>query len=74
MKKLYDLCKKYDIDMHIERAAYGDSVSFTFYNRKNHKYFCQIVTDNEMNDLCNVAFEDFLCNKVVKELGLEEQK
>lgn len=73
MKKLYNLCKQYGIEitMTMTDAMYFDSVSFRFYDRKTHKCFCQIVTD-EMIDSLNVSFEDFLCSKVIEELKLDK--
>lgn len=74
MKKLYNLCKQYGIEitMTMTDAMYFDSVTFRFYDRKTHKYFCQIVTD-EMIDSLNVSFEDFLCSKVIEELNLDKE-
>ena len=71
MKKLYDLCRKYDLEITITNATYGESVSFRFYDKKNHKCFCYIVTD-EMMYLPALALEDVLCNKVIEELGLDK--
>lgn len=71
MKKLYNLCKQYGIEITMTDATYGDSVSFRFYDKKTNKGFCQIVTD-EMIDSLNVSFEDFLCNKVIEELKLDK--
>ena len=71
MKKLYNLCKQYGIEITMTDATYGDYVFFKFYNRKTNTYFCQIVTDEMINSL-NVSFEDFLCNKVIEELKLDK--
>lgn len=74
MKKLYDLCKQYGIEITMTYDAYyaySDSVLFKFYDRKTNKYFCQIVTDEMMN-ATNVSFEDHLCERVIKELKLDK--
>lgn len=74
MKKLYNLCKQYGIEITMTYdtyCAYGDSVLFKFYDRKTNKYFCQMVTDEMMN-AADVSFEDYLCEKVIKELKLDK--
>ena len=74
MKKLYDLCKQYGIEINMTYDtyyAYSDSVLFKFYDRKTKREFCQIVTD-EMINAADVSFEDYLCEKVIKELKLDK--
>lgn len=74
MKKLYDLCRKYGIEIRMTYDAYyayGDSVLFKFYDRKTNKYFAQIVTD-EMINAPNISFEDVLYDRVIRELKLDK--
>ena len=73
MRKLYEFCKLYNLDMEVEYDEINDKMKFRFCNRKTRQVYINEIPCYDIEHIENAEkIEEYLCENAIELLELDE--